>query len=458
MAYVTKQVSNSLSVEDRQKDELLLFNTVVYLAMLIETVFAIGYTYNYAFSSHFNEFFQWVMFVFLGLFSVCLVALQQYSYMKFTRAVVLTKTVKDDWFWGVFTLVISVVIIFIDIKGGKDLINALNGYTPNVKNITNDTDYNKLDSDRKELKIELESAKEEKEKAIANCFECTAIAAKYEAKKKKHKASANPAWVKVENAQIDNANSKIEADKKEAVANKLAEVEKIKLQKIDAIQVKLDQIDNKKRRVEDVITIDNESEKKKGTQKKEENDAAAVFVTPLTQVLMAIMRYIIMKRREKENKDWVEKGIFSFIFNFFAPIVSDIENFFYKREIKSKYDIAASRLKTIDAVKEYKDSFMDDRIDTALLVGSTSELSMIVNLGTGVTITDEDEKKKYDLIEEKSGEKGESSLILDEKGDDFIDSINGVIELLLQLKPLYSEREFSDIQEIINILQNLKNI
>lgn len=388
MAYHDKGFIENMSIEEKQKGELAIFGFLLNVAILIESICAISYSINYALEKDILPILQFILAIGLILLSMGLIALQQYSLMKCARAYIFTPSIWDEWAWGLAALALSVLIFVVDYNGSKDLLNSVNGYSAVKRTYKDDDNYNKTDKDRSVLKAEAKETERLYADKLNECNTCKKLDAQYALKKKsKKKGKANEqAWVNAENNKIAAFNSKIDIELNEKKSEARELIEKERDEKLAKIQSKIDILDGTTSKLALVIDSANISETKKEELQKAKNESTSLLLTPITQLLIFFMRFLIMKLRKKEGKDWAEKGLFLLIQNIFAPVGSFVDNLMFEFNEKSKNKIAVSKLKVIDRVDAHRASIGDSRLDIALVAKSPDELRHLLGgQSTGVT-------------------------------------------------------------------------
>lgn len=475
MGFFKKSVANEFSQEERQEGEVSLFYALATFAVIVESVLAIAYCADFASGKNYSELGQLVAFIALATLSMGLISFQQYAYMKFARAVIYTNTWKDDFWWGLLAFAISVLFLIVDYNGGRHLLNNINGYEAKSKDYKGDNNYSELSTDRAKLEKEKADIETKFEKSIALCFECQAIEEEYKHKVVPKKRSSKPseqAWINSVNSRAELANSRLEAEKNRKISLVSAKIEKERDAKLNIVQAKIDKIDESKKGLSAKIDASNDEEKRKEKEREDANGTISFFVTPLTQFLLFLMRWLIMKKMEKEEKEWVEKGLFLKIYKLFSYIAQFIDTKIFVIAKKSEANMANRKLVALDLVAAHRESFNDERIGLALKAKSVDELSKMIKSPTIYSVAEptiesedtgedftsesakEEDKKKSEIIEEKEekvaknhGTLSDKELILNR-----IEAYKEMVEFLEGEDKIKIEQRIFDYSEMVDFL------
>lgn len=389
-----------------------------------------------------------------------------------------TDTIKDDILSIVFFSAITVIICLADWQGAEMSLKHIRSYQKNEKSTMQD-DSHVAASTRKESNSKREQAARDKAKSdLEKCPRCEAIKAEYAAKIKPHQRSANPAWVKLINQSIDNQNVRTIANRDAAIAKAKAEIAEANDKIIAQIVNEVSDADKQVAVASSSIIEHNKEEEKKRKKRDEQNEAFAMYVTPITQPLLFILRIMFMSLLRKMGYTIHQVIGFFKITKYFQSLTKSISIYFdemiekadmekREKEIISVKKMVAHRDKIIASHgTEYEIAFNAEQalnrnvlrkiaLDTSKQQnGNTSEFQENEDFHTG-----EEDKKKSEIIEENSEimEENDGNLQGDEDNSDKILLISQVVEHLKNLLGTCDENQSPIIFQTIAYLEDLKN-
>ncbi|MDZ7876075.1 MAG: hypothetical protein U5L45_00310 [Saprospiraceae bacterium] len=358
MTFIDKKIFDAMSIEEKQKSEISRYRAWIKLMMYIEFLFSVSYCFNLSEQYDAHISLKILCFVFLLCLAATIIALQQMAFNKAATAYFLTKTIKDDIAWGVLYIALSGLIILADIQGSELALNKFNAYKPQgvYEDYRQDAKYATASSEREKLKREKATQWSEASKAIQRCLACDAIEASYRLKIKPHQKSRNPKWVDGINRTIDRQNEFVKNQLSAAVAEKRAELERLRDQKDSLYLSKLSKFDEHLSQLMRSQDLAASTEKVKVLLREKANEHAAGGVSYITQILLLLLRGLVISKKAKEGKIFFESSSFLEEGSIFYKITMFIQNREYLAAEKSKINTAERFVQIFDELEGLKAS------------------------------------------------------------------------------------------------------
>lgn len=360
------------------------------------------------------------------------------------------------------------------------------------KAYTDDANYNLRLSGKEKIKADWIARKKELDSQKSKCATCGDIEAKYNsqiASWRTKRVVIDADRIYVQN-NISAIASKRDGEKLAARQKHEAEIDKKYFDEEAIYNAAIKQADNTIRHIESTIDtgkVMNEAEIRQ--RKQDINFWASGFslITLMAQIVLRIGRFHFLRENNRIDEVWDENNILLDIFQTLPYIGKYFEDTYWvekasnfkKVKDANRVEYNRSRIWNTELSlknkakywaylqeKNLKDNFIsrikfaisgkNTMVDTDLLDSFSNAYHN--GYSKKKQIAENEIENNQDFSEENSENIENNSINLEGQIDDFSNSIQNIIDTLMQLKSLYSETEFEDIQAVVNILENLKTI
>jgi hypothetical protein len=310
-----------------------------------------------------NPVIWWITFslllaISLGLV-IFLITVQSVLFYEFVNALD-TETKRDDYAKGLLVSIITILIIFADIKGSKQFLNKYNAYVPNISSVDTDSrvKLNKFDREK------IEQERVNKDKSLI-CTKCKEIQADYDLKISKQRSNLrkneNEAkWKKVENDKIRSIVNSLEAQKSSAIAIAESKFIEEKNKVLATFDSRLFSLDTLQVAVKSSIDSSNNIEQGKVTEKEKENERNSGGLTILTQVILFGCRFRKVKIFKKRGLSYKSIGKFMKSSDILLIPINYISMRFNSFIEKKQVNLSVSYANEINSLNTYKESKVQD--------------------------------------------------------------------------------------------------